>query len=141
MEHNYPKVGVGVMIWKDGKVLMGKRKNCFGEGDYCFPGGHLEYMESFEDAVRREVGEECGLEIKNIQFITIGNVMAHKPLHFVSIGFSAEWAGGEPQILEPEKCEGWGWYDINALPDPVFPHSQILIDAHKTGKNYYDIKK
>ncbi len=61
-----PKVGIGVMILKDGKVLLGKRKGSHGAGQYAFPGGHLEYMESFEDCARRETREECGIEIQNI---------------------------------------------------------------------------
>jgi 8-oxo-dGTP diphosphatase len=39
MEPNRPKVGVGVFILKDGKVLLAKRKNAHGEGSYAFPGG------------------------------------------------------------------------------------------------------
>lgn len=38
---NRPKVGLGVFIMKDGKVLLGKRKNAHGDDDWCFPGGHL----------------------------------------------------------------------------------------------------
>ena len=49
-----PKVGVGVMILKDGEILLGKRKGSHGEGEYAFPGGHLEYMESFSDCAKRE---------------------------------------------------------------------------------------
>lgn len=50
----HPKVGIGVMIFKDGKVLLGKRKGSHGDGEYSFPGGHLNYMESFEDCAQRE---------------------------------------------------------------------------------------
>ena len=132
------QVGVGVMIFKDGKVLMGKRKNSFGAGEYCFPGGHLEYMESFEECAIREVKEECGLEIKNIKFVQVGNSDAYKPKHYITIGFSADWAGGEAALLEPEKCEGWDWYDIDHLPEPLLTFSKKLADAYKTGKNYYD---
>ena len=41
MEHNKPKVGVGVMVFKDGKILLGKRKGAHGEGEQAFPGGLL----------------------------------------------------------------------------------------------------
>jgi hypothetical protein len=37
----YPRVGVGIMIFKDGKVLMGKRKGKHGAGEYAWPGGHF----------------------------------------------------------------------------------------------------
>ena len=63
-----PKVGIGVMIFKDDKILLGKRKGSHGEDEYAFPGGHLEYMESFAGCARREVSEECGIEIDNIRF-------------------------------------------------------------------------
>lgn len=67
MEHaQHPKVGIGVMIFRDGEILLGKRKGSHGDGEYAFPGGHLEYMESFSDCARREVREECGIEIANI---------------------------------------------------------------------------
>ena len=53
MDENKPKVGMGIMILKDGKILLGKRKNSHGSGEYAFPGGHLEYMESFEGCAKR----------------------------------------------------------------------------------------
>ena len=52
-----PKVGVGIMILKNGKVLLGKRKGSHGEGEFAFPGGHLEYMESFANCAKREIAE------------------------------------------------------------------------------------
>ena len=58
MESKCPKVGVGVAVVKDGKVLLGKRKNAHGEGTWSFPGGHLEYKESWEDCAIRETLEE-----------------------------------------------------------------------------------
>ena len=53
MENPQPqtRVGIGVIILKDGKVLLGKRKGSHGAGEYAFPGGHLEYMESFDVAL------------------------------------------------------------------------------------------
>lgn len=42
MEHiQRPKVGIGVIIQKDGKFLLGKRKSEHGNGTWCFPGGHF----------------------------------------------------------------------------------------------------
>lgn len=132
------KVGVGVMLLKDGKVLMTKRKGSHGAGDYGFPGGHLEYMETFEDCAIRETREECGLEIKNIKFLYVTNVMKYAPKHYVYIGVVAEWASGEPQLLEPEKAESWGWYDLDDLPEgPTFTFCKLAFNAYKTGKTYY----
>lgn len=88
---NKPKVGVGVMILKNGKVLLGKRKGSHGEGEYAFPGGHLEYMESFESCAKREVKEESDIEIKDITFQFLANVTKYDPKHYVHIGLLAKW--------------------------------------------------
>ncbi len=133
-----PRVGIGVMILKDGKVLLGKRKNAHGDGEYSFPGGHLEHLESFEDAVRRETREECGLEIGNPRFQMAFNMREYAPKHYVGIGYVAEWAGGEPQVLEPEKCAGWDWYALDALPSPLFAGSRFMIEAYKDGRTCID---
>ena len=81
-----PKVGVGVMVLKNGKVLIGKRKGAHGAGEWAWPGGHLEYMESFEDCARREVMEETGIEIHNIRFLRLMNLKEYAPKHYVDIG-------------------------------------------------------
>ncbi|OGH73016.1 MAG: hypothetical protein A2921_00680 [Candidatus Magasanikbacteria bacterium RIFCSPLOWO2_01_FULL_43_20b] len=133
-----PKVGLGVMVMKKGKVLLGKRKGSHGEGMYCFPGGHLEYMESITESITREVTEEVGIEIKNIRFLCLYNEKEYAPKHYVIIAFVADWKTGEPQVLEPDKCESWGWYDMVNLPAPLYAVVPSLIDSYRTGKNFYD---
>ncbi|MDP3883286.1 MAG: NUDIX domain-containing protein [Candidatus Staskawiczbacteria bacterium] len=140
-EKQRPKVGVGILILKDEKVLLGKRKGSHGEGEYAFPGGHLEYMESFEDCAKREIAEECGIEVKNIHFHLLANLVHYAPKHYVHIGMIAEWKSGEPKVLEPKKCESWAWYDIDNLPSPIFKACEISIGAYKTKNNYFDIIK
>ncbi|MBI2581608.1 NUDIX domain-containing protein, partial [Candidatus Woesearchaeota archaeon] len=68
-----PKVGIGVILVKEGKVLLLKRKNAHGEGTWGFPGGHLELHEEFEDCVKREVEEETGISVNNIHFAGLTN--------------------------------------------------------------------
>lgn len=133
-----PKACVGVMIWKDGKVLIGKRRNRHGDGEYSFPGGNLEYMQSFEDCVRREVMEEVGIEIKNIKFLSIANVMSHYNRQDILLSFSSDWESGEPRDLKEERIGEWQWYDIDNLPQPLFYPAKIVSDSYKSGKNYYD---
>jgi len=137
-QENKPKVGVGIMIFKNGKVLLGKRKGSHGEGEYAFPGGHLEYMESFQDCAKREISEECGIKIKNIRFQFLANVTKYAPKHYVHVGLVADWEDGEPEVLEPEKSESWDWHNIDNLPEPIFEMCKIAIDSYKTGINYYD---
>jgi len=145
-------VGVGVMIMKDGKVLLGKRKGSHGEGEWSFPGGHLEYMESFEDCARREVREECGIEIEKIRFQFVSNVTSYKPKHYVHIGLIADWESGVVEVLEPEKCEEWKWFDAPTISDtlsifkvPLFEmcgqaFACRIAELRHAGINFIDIK-
>jgi 8-oxo-dGTP diphosphatase len=132
---------VGVMIFKKGKVLLQKRKGSHGAGEWAFPGGHLEYMESFEECACREVMEEVGIEISNIRFQFLSNVKKYKPKHYVHIGLIADWANGEPKSLEPDKVTEVGWYDLNNLPQPIFEFCIQAFESYKTGLNYFDSSK
>jgi 8-oxo-dGTP diphosphatase len=134
-----PKVGIGVMILKDGKVLLGKRRGSHGQGEYAFPGGHLEYMEAIEKCVERETLEECSIELKNVRFQFLSNVTKYAPKHYVHIGMIADWKKGEPKVLEPDKCESWGWYDLDKLPEPIFEMARQGIESYRSGNVYYSL--
>ncbi len=115
--NNRPKVGVGVIVLKDGKVLMGKRKNAHGEGGWCYPGGHLEYGESWEQCARREVMEEAEIKIKNVRFGTATkDIFDLEQKHYITICMVADYASGEVAIMEPDKCEKWDWFVWPKLP-------------------------
>ena len=126
------------MVFKDGKVLLSRRKSALGRGEYSFPGGHLELMESFADCVRREVAEETGIAVANVRFLRVGNVKRYAPLHYVNIGFVADWESGEPQTLEPEKAEPWAWYDLDELPSPLFEPTEGMIEAYRKEEPFND---
>lgn len=134
----HPKPGVTVVILKDGKALLGRRKNSHGAGKFAFPGGKLEWEESFEGCARREAQEETGLSIKNIRFLRLLNSKFDNK-HFVEVALLADWESGEPKNMEPEKCEGWKWYDLDNLPTPFLEGCASCIEAYKTGKNYFDM--
>ena len=138
IKKQYPKVGVGVMILKNGKALLGKRKGSHGAGEWAWPGGHFEYMESFEECCKREVREETGMEIENVRFLRLLNLKTYAPKHYVDLGFVADWKSGEAKVMEPEKCGGWEWYDLDNLPEPVMSTVATYIEALKTGRNYWD---
>jgi 8-oxo-dGTP diphosphatase len=133
-----PVVGIGVMIIRDGKVLLGKRKKNPGVGEFCYPGGHLENLESFEACAKRETFEEAGIEIENVRFLRVLNMTAYAPKHYVHIALVADWKSGEAKRMEPEKCEGWDWYPLDNLPSPVFATVRDDMIARETGKNYWD---
>ena len=138
MKEDRPKVGVGIMIFKEGKILLGKRKGSHGSGQYAFPGGHLEYMEGFEECARREILEETGIKVKNVQFQYLANIKEYAPKHYVHVGLTADWKGGEPKVLEPEKLESWGWYDMSRLPKPMFFACILAIKHYKNKQIYRD---
>ncbi len=64
-------VGFGVLLLKDGKMLLGKRHEdpskassaLHGEGTWTMPGGKLHFRESFEEGAKREVLEETGIKL------------------------------------------------------------------------------
>jgi len=126
------------MIFRDGKVLLGKRKGSHGAGEYCFPGGHLEYMESIEECARRETREECGCEIDNVRFHLLYNMKTYAPKHYVHIGMIADWKNNEPVNNEPDRCEGWEWYDLDRLPSPIFDACLVALDAWKNNVTFID---
>lgn len=116
-----PKVGVGVILVKDNKVLLLKRKNAHGEGTWSFPGGHLEFNEEFEDCVAREVEEETGIAVSNIRFAGLTNdIFKKENKHYITVFMLCDWKAGEAQIKEPEKCVELGWHAWENLPKPLF---------------------
>lgn len=120
-KENRPKVGVGVIIMRDGKVLMGLRKSAHGIGTWCFPGGHLEYGETPEECGIRETLEETGLQIKKaIRGPYTNDIFAGDTKHYVTLYVIAEEFSGEPKVMEPEKCEKWEWFSWDAMPSPLF---------------------
>lgn len=138
MENNIPKIGAGAVIIKDGMTLLAKRKGSHGNGTWGSMGGHVEFGESPIETVKREAREELGVEIGNLQFATLTN-MLKEGKHYLDISFTAEIISGEPTIQEPERIEAIGWYAIDNLPSPLFEPVKVVFEALKTGKNYFEI--
>lgn len=121
MEIRRPKVGVGAIVIKDGKVLMQKRRNSHGEGTWCFPGGHLEWNETPEDCAARETLEEVGIKIANAKSVTFTNdISPDEDTHYVTLFVVSDWKSGEPSIMEPDKATEFGWFAWDELPRPLF---------------------
>jgi len=143
IEKARPKLGVGVFVFKDSQVLLGKRKGAHGMGDWAPPGGHVEFGESIEESAKRELLEETGMKALAAQTGLWSNDVIDGDKHYLTLFAVVHQFEGEPQILEPHKCEKWQWFPINALPEPLFlpvasfftqykslqlkaPHEQVL---------------
>ena len=123
-----PKVGVGVLIIDDNKILLGKRKNAHGDGSWAPPGGHLEFGESWQGCAQREALEETGLVLDDLRFCAVTNdIFAESNKHYVTIFMRASYTGGVVTNREPEKCEQWQWFAVDCLPDKLFlPLAQLI---------------
>lgn len=118
---NRPGVGVGVIVKKDDKILLQKRRGSHGEGTWSLPGGHLEYGETPEQTAAREAKEEVNVDIINAVVVGLTNdINAGENKHYITIFVEADYAGGEPKINEPEKISDMRWCTWDKLPQPLF---------------------
>lgn len=116
-----PKVGLGIIVIKNDKILLGRRIGAHGTGTWQLPGGHLEFNETWEECAKREVAEESGLEIKGVRFGAATNdIFRQENKHYITIFMLADYVTGEPQVKEPNRCAGWRWVEWQDMPRPLF---------------------
>lgn len=138
-----PMVGVSLLIVKDNRVLLSRRKGSHGAGEYGTPGGHLENGEPFEGCALRELYEECGkgMRVTTPRFLCVTNLHDYLPKHYADIGMVSHWLDGEPELMEPDKCEGWEWHSmddlIGGVPYNLFGAVRNLIIAYRTSQPYF----
>ncbi len=137
MRDKFP-VGVNIFVVKDGKLLLGKRKNVYGAGTWGLPGGHLEFGEKMEKAAARELKEETGIKAKKLTFLNLINDL-HDDQHYLQIGFLVQGVENiEPILKEPDKTEEWKWFDLDNLPEEIFPSHIKQIQAFREKKYFLE---
>lgn len=123
-----PKVGVAVIITKDDKVLLMKRKGPHGQGTWTTPGGHLDFGETPEQCGAREAKEEVGLDVVDLRFRAFTNdLFESEGQHYISIWMDGKSISGEPTIAAEEEVAEIGWFVWDALPSPLFLPLENLI--------------
>ena len=118
------RVGVAVIIERHGEWLMHKRKGSHGAGKWSFAGGHVDFGDAPEEAARREVLEETGLTVgycHPLRKMPYVNTHFVEGKQYITLFFIAQYIGGEPKVMEPDKCDGeWVWVDPENPPKPLF---------------------
>ncbi|OYT86675.1 MAG: DNA mismatch repair protein MutT [Burkholderiales bacterium PBB6] len=123
-------VGVGVLVVRDGMVLLGKRLGSHGAGTWAGPGGRLEFGESVEECARRELLEETGLELGPVTAGPYANdAFPELGQQHVTLFVVARQTVGAPVNVEPHKCEGWHWFPWGRLPSPLFAPVETLLKS------------
>ena len=123
-----PVIGVGVLVWKNKELLLGKRISEDHNICWQFPGGHLENDESVIQCAAREVLEETGLKVKALRHLAFADkTFSIARQQYITLFVSCDHDAGEPQVLEPDKCEVWQWFDYRDLPMPLFQPIEILM--------------
>lgn len=113
-----PGVGCGVVFLKNAHILLLQRKKSPEAGSWGIPGGKVDFLETAEQAVRREALEETGLSAGNMSLLGISEQLFHdEQQHWLGILFLAKDFSGEVQLLEPEKHGGIDWFPLDKLPD------------------------
>lgn len=139
LQWTQPVVGIGViLINKEGKILIGKRKTKIAP-KYSIFGGALEMGETFEEAAIREAKEETDLDIENPKVFSITNnieTFKEEGIHSISVILVTNEFSGELKVMEPDKCESWFWCDPNDLPEPHYDASRMAIECYLKNKFY-----
>lgn len=134
MTKKKPGVGFGVMMVRNGKVLLGRRHEDPKKADSVFkvsdcwtmPGGKLDYGESIIDGAKREVLEETGITANKVKIICVNEDM-NEHAHFITIGLFAKDFQGTPKVMEPDEITQWKWFSPRELPENIFqPSAKIL---------------
>ena len=126
----YIRVGIGVLILQNGRLLLGHRVCSAAD-----TGGI--YGETILEGAVRETKEETNLDINDLQvYSAVDDLQPGK--HYVTIQVIARACSGTLCVMEPEKQDEWKWFPVDQLPKNIYTPSKKFIDAYlRTQKQDY----
>ena len=125
-----PQVGTAIIITKEDRVLLMKRKGSHSPGTWSTPGGHLDFGEKPEDCAAREAKEEVGVDVVDIRFRSVTNDLFEATRrHYITIWMEGKPVG-EPFIASEREVEEIGWFAWDALPKPLFLPLENLVNEN-----------
>lgn len=131
-------VVVHVLLERRGAVdqelfLLRRARTGFMDGVYVPPGGHQHTGESVTEAARRECLEETGALAESLAPVCAMPYRSggEQGLNFV---FAAVRVAGEPRLAEPGGSDAAGWYPLSALPRPLAPWLEDVLDLRRRGE-------
>jgi 8-oxo-dGTP diphosphatase len=130
-----PVVIVDILVIRNNRVLLGlltEEWSQEGQPTYGLPGREILFGEKFGEAVKRNIREELACAMKAYSVIAVNANYAFNN-HYVGVGVTAVIVG-EPQVTKPEDWQKWEWFDINNLPDNLFPPAKNLIESYQKYK-------
>ncbi len=115
------RIGVGAIVVRNARVLLGLRRGSHGSDTWAPPGGHLEADESVEQCAARELLEETGI-VAHTWRAGPYSVDEFAQIHrrYVTLFVVSTNSDGDAHVREPEKCAQWQWFAWDALPHPLF---------------------
>lgn len=111
-----PWVGVGVIVWRGGRVLLIRRARAPRLGQWSLPGGAQEVGETVFQAAAREVREETGLTVRPTGVVTVVDAITRDgdgrvEYHYTLVEVSAEWEAGEAACADDALDARWATVD------------------------------
>ncbi len=129
-------IGVNaILINEKGEILLGKRKNAFGDGEFSLIGGHLKDGERIEACIVRELWEEVGLKVLEEDVEVVNFAFVGEGIPMIEIGAVVKKYEGVPTIKEPLYCEKIGFFRLEELPK-IFVGTRVNLELYLKGKFY-----
>ena len=132
-------VGVGAVILRDDKILLLLRSRPPEAGSWNIPGGKVEFGETIEAALIREVKEEIGVDSEVIALLGATNhILPEEKIHWLSPPFLVK-IHGEPINNEPDKHTEMKWFDVDNLPENLTMTTSKALDAFKEWSKHHHL--